>query len=130
MVVSKNPFFNAIAVAAGTMVALGGSTIVVSGIGIAVAKQVSRARKMKVGTSCCQCKGEGFLPCDVCLRTCVVRCRPAKSMSDIMRETKNKKMKQAPGQQVDVPPAVYYSCPACGTSGYQRCLNCLGDGRV
>jgi hypothetical protein len=132
--VGRNPFLTAVAVGSGTMVALGGSTIVVSAVGIALAKRVARARKLKSALSCCQCNGEGYLPCDVCLRTCIVRCREPKSIRDIMLETKQAKVDRGlPGADraadPSVPP-VYCSCPACGTSGYQRCMNCLGDGKV
>lgn len=39
-----NPIFTAVGVGVGTMVAMGGSTIVVSGLGMAVAKRVMKAR--------------------------------------------------------------------------------------
>jgi len=141
------PFLTAVAVGTGTMFALGGSTIVVSGVGIAVAKRIARAKKLKTASPCRQCAGEGYLPCDVCLRTCVVRCRAPRSMREIMLEARNAE-KLGKGRKVvgrgeedrgpgasrsastSASPPVYCSCPACGTSGFQRCVNCLGDGRV
>ncbi len=128
----------AVAVGAGTMVALGGSTILVSGMGIAVAKQVARTKKLKMARPCSQCAGEGYLACDVCLRTCIVRCRQPRSMRDIIKESRSKSSAPREGcepansEMAPTAPVlpVYCSCPACGTSGYQRCLNCLGDGRL
>ena len=128
--VGRNPFLTAVAVGTGTMVALGGSTILVSGIGIAVAKRVARTKKLKTARPCSECGGEGYLACDVCLRTCIVRCRAPRSMRDIMLESRSKSsaaLKGGEPSSVETPPAVpvYCSCPACGTSGYQRCVNCL-----
>lgn len=125
----------AVAVGAGTMVALGGSTILVSGMGIAVAKRVARTKKLKRAQPCSQCGGEGYLACDVCLRTCIVRCRAPKSMRDIIKDSRSKSLAARKGGEpapAETPPdmPVYCSCPACGTSGYQRCVNCLGDGKV
>lgn len=74
----------------------------------------------KSGTPCPQCEGEGFVSCDICQGTCIVRCRAPKPMSQILRESRIKNLNE-------VVPATYCSCPACGTSGWQRCLNCLGD---
>jgi hypothetical protein len=133
--VGRNPFFTAVAVGAGTMVALGGSTILVSGMGIAVAKRVARTKRLKMARPCSQCGGEGYLACDVCLRTCIVRCRAPRSMRDIMNDSRSRSSAARKGAEpttAETTPAVpvYCSCPACGTSGYQRCLNCLGDGRV
>lgn len=39
-----NPFLTAVGVGVGTMVTMGGTTIVVSGIGMAIAKRITRAR--------------------------------------------------------------------------------------
>lgn len=41
------PFFTAIGVGIGSMAAMGGATIVVSGVAMAVAKQVTRATKVR-----------------------------------------------------------------------------------
>jgi hypothetical protein len=60
-----NPFFTAIGVGVGTMVAMGGSTIVVSGLGMAVAKRVVKARQvcmltMFVSRVRCECDDDAY----------------------------------------------------------------------
>lgn len=147
------PFFTAIGVGIGSMAAMGGATIVVSGVAMAVAKQVTRTTRvrntlfffdcnlyvsrkqqfnavnffivsqMKHAMPCAQCSGEGFVPCQICMGTCVVRCRAPRSMRQLLRES------DINGGTINVE-AAQCSCPACGTSGWQRCVNCLGSGKI
>eukprot|EP00890_Picochlorum_soloecismus_P004417 jgi/Picsp_1/4977/NSC_02340-R1_hypothetical protein CHLNCDRAFT_140956 [Chlorella variabilis] len=117
------PFLTAIGVGIGSMAAMGGATIVVSGVAMAVAKQVTRATRMKHALPCAQCRGEGFVICQICMGTCVVRCRAPRSMKQLLRESDTN------GGALNVETA-QCSCPACGTSGWQRCLNCLGSGKI
>jgi hypothetical protein len=42
-----NPFVTAVGVGVGTMVAMGGTTMVVSGIGISIAKRINRSRMVR-----------------------------------------------------------------------------------
>lgn len=87
---------------------------------MAAENDVSLNVQLKSASACSQCDGEGYLSCQICHGSCIVRTRKPQRMSQIMKGNENSENE----------PAVYCSCPACGTSRYQRCLNCLGLGKV
>ncbi|PRW56352.1 hypothetical protein C2E21_5308 [Chlorella sorokiniana] len=118
-----SPLLTAVGASAGTFVVLGGTTAIVSGVALSVAKRVVRARRNAAATSCAQCTGSGFLPCQICMGHGVLRCRAPVRRSQLARKLR-------PQAEAAAAPPVQCSCPGCGTTRLQRCLNCLGEGRV
>ena len=80
---------------------------------------------MKHAVPCAGCRGTGHLPCDVCRGRGIVRARAPRTMKQLLEEARSKAGGGAPP-----PPAVDLICPACGCTMEQRCLNCLGIGKV
>jgi hypothetical protein len=56
----------------------------------------------------------------------ILRCRQPVSMKQLQRRSSS----QAAGGNSEAEPTAVCSCPACGTTRLQRCLNCLGEGKV
>ncbi|KAK9815802.1 hypothetical protein WJX72_009750 [[Myrmecia] bisecta] len=65
-------------------------------------------RKAKVAAPCLSCTGMGKRPCQCCKGKLVLDYQPFESP-----QTKR-----------------WCVCPACSAKGLQKCLNCLGSGRV
>lgn len=122
----RSPFLTAVGAGAGTMITLGGATFLVSGAVLSVAKRVVRQRKMAAATTCTLCQGTGFLACQVCMGKAIIRCRPPVSL----KQLKKRQQPPAAGSDGGGSTAIMCSCPACGATRQQRCLNCLGEGRV
>ena len=56
----------------------------------------------------------------------ILRCRQPVSMKQLQRRSRP----QAGGGDGEAEPTAVCSCPACGTTRLQRCLNCLGEGQL
>jgi hypothetical protein len=118
----RSPLVVAGAAAAGTVLVMGGATMAVSGVALAVVRQVNKRRHARLASQCAECGGGGYVPCEVCRGAAVLRCRAPVRLRDLGR--------RKPAQPGDAGAASYCSCPACGTTMRQRCLNCLGEGAV
>lgn len=122
------PLVAAIGAGTVTMVAMGGATMLVSSLALGVAKNVSKQRQRKLAIQCRVCQGNCYVPCDVCLGRGIIRTRRPRSMKQILLEAKGGKSSN--GISATENEAVMCTCPACGTTLQQRCLNCLGEGSV
>eukprot|EP00887_Chlorella_sp_A99_P002909 scaffold6.g2909.t1 len=107
----------------GTLMALGGATLAVSTLGLSVVKVVVKQRKMKAATECTVCKGTGYLKCGLCRGRAILHCRAPVKLSQLRR-------RKAAGADSGAANVAQCACPACGTTLEQRCLNCLGEGKV
>ena len=58
----------------------------------------------------------------------VLRCRAPVRRSQLAR--KLRPQAGSGGDAAAAAPPVQCACPGCGTTRVQRCLNCLGEGRV
>jgi predicted RNA-binding Zn-ribbon protein involved in translation (DUF1610 family) len=105
------------------MAVMGGTTLLVSSVALGVVKRVVRARRLSAATPCAPCGGAGYVACDVCRGRRVVSCRAPRSLRQLRAEAGGR------GGGA-VAPSVDVACPACGATTVQRCLNCLGEGRV
>ena len=76
-----------------------------------------------MATACSECAGSGYRRCEVCSGRAVIRCREPVPLRLLAKQKE-----AAPGAAPA--PTAMCSCPACGTTLQQRCLNCLGEGRV
>lgn len=197
----KSPLFVGVAASAGTFLAMGATTLVVSSVTLSVAKRVIKQRKVwsstcrkrecaqtasaslerrtvlappnsrpfapprrsssppcpalpapapdtsaatsaRVGGSCCPLRL--VLCCTVCMRSAASLCLYTRSLQAPMlpvspwvagravvrsRAPVPLKALVSKAGQPPVPP-VLAACPGCGTTLQQRCLNCLGEGRV
>ncbi|KAI3436389.1 hypothetical protein D9Q98_005806 [Chlorella vulgaris] len=119
----RSPLLTALGAGTGTFVAMSVVTGLVSAATLKVAKQVVHHRKMKVATQCLACDGVGYLRCQVCMGKGIVRCRQPVPMRLLRRQKP-----PAAGDPSRAP--VMCSCPACGTTRTQRCLSCVGEGKL
>jgi hypothetical protein len=78
-----------------------------------------------VATPCAACRATGYLPCQVCRGRAVITCRVPRSLLQLARDRGG-----AGGADEVLGATTQCTCPACGTTMQQRCLNCLGEGRV
>ena len=135
--------------------AMSGATLLVSTVALGVVKRVTHKRRVRelalnckariaharppcdhlapslsaqmlTATACTQCQGEGYVRCDICMGRSIVRCRPPRTMRQLMLEYRG----VSEGGEDAAAAPMECECPACGTSMYQRCLNCLGEGKV
>lgn len=122
----RSPLLTAVGAGAGTFVTLTFVTGAVSGVALSVAKRVLRHRKMAVATKCSVCDASGFMSCQVCMGKAIIRCRQPVSLKQLRRRSRP----AAAGEGGEAGGVVHCACPGCGTTRLQRCLNCLGDGKV
>jgi len=101
----------ALVASGGTILALGGATMVVSTVSMGVARAVMNQRKKQYAVPCTICSGHKKVKCDVCTGQKVIRYHPFKELPLATRS----------------PPT---ACAMCNASGEQVCLNCLGDGTI
>ncbi|CAN4119652.1 unnamed protein product [Withania somnifera] len=93
--------------ATGSIVFLGGA-ITISALTTSLLRRRALINKEKFGKLCDYCRGKGFYKCKVCKGNGTIRWSPLHD-------------------PVFVNPCL---CPTCDGHKVQRCLNCLGDGRV
>ncbi|KAK4734527.1 hypothetical protein AABB24_026223 [Solanum stoloniferum] len=93
--------------ATGSIVLLGGA-ISISALTTSVLRRKALINKEKFGKLCLSCRGKGFYKCKLCKANGTIKWSPLYD-------------------PVFVNPCV---CPTCEGNKIQRCLNCLGDGRV
>ncbi|KAJ8551177.1 hypothetical protein K7X08_000547 [Anisodus acutangulus] len=93
--------------ATGSIVLVGGA-ITISALTTCILRRKALINKEKFGKICSYCRGNGFYKCKVCKGNGTIRWSPLYD-------------------PVFVNPCV---CPTCDGHRVQRCLNCLGDGRV
>ncbi|XP_009600896.1 uncharacterized protein [Nicotiana tomentosiformis] len=93
--------------AKGSIVLIGGS-ITISALTTSILRRKALINKEKLGKFCGCCKGKGFYICKLCKGNGTIRWSPLYD-------------------PVFINPCV---CPTCDGQKVQRCLNCLGDGRV
>jgi predicted RNA-binding Zn-ribbon protein involved in translation (DUF1610 family) len=109
------------------MVVMSGATLAVSSVALGVMRTVTRRQQRSKSKPCTRCNGNGFLyPCDVCLGKAVIRSRAPRTFKQLLAEARGKGAKSVAPEDLQV----QCSCPACGTTMHQRCLNCLGEGAV
>ncbi|KAI8472496.1 MAG: hypothetical protein J3K34DRAFT_413847 [Monoraphidium minutum] len=93
----------------GTILAIGGATMLVSTVSMGVARAVVMEKKKKLAVSCEVCKGRAKLTCDVCGGERAVKFHPFNTLALHARTP-------------------YCVCAMCAGAGDQACLNCLGEG--
>lgn len=93
----------------GTVLAIGGATMLVSTVSMGVARAVVMEKKKKLAVSCEVCRGRAKVTCDVCAGERAVKYHPFQALALHARTP-------------------YCVCTMCGGEGEQTCLNCLGAG--
>ncbi|KAL4534516.1 hypothetical protein Ndes2437B_g05301 [Nannochloris sp. 'desiccata'] len=102
---------------------MGGSTIAVASVSLAVVQTISTQRKMKNAVPCKACSGTGHRSCEICLGKGIIRARAPRTMRQMMQEVRGG------GASVALQP-IDLICPACGCTLEQKCLNCVGKGKI
>uniref|UniRef100_A0A7R9V414 Uncharacterized protein n=1 Tax=Chlamydomonas euryale TaxID=1486919 RepID=A0A7R9V414_9CHLO len=97
--------------AGGTLLVLGGSTVVLSSVSMAVTKAVVDRTKKKSMVSCAVCEGDKTQVCSVCEGERTLKYIPEKHV--------------IPGSKVAT---TMCACTMCEGVGQQTCVNCLGEG--
>uniref|UniRef100_A0A3Q7FEV1 Uncharacterized protein n=1 Tax=Solanum lycopersicum TaxID=4081 RepID=A0A3Q7FEV1_SOLLC len=93
--------------ATGSIVLLGGA-VSISALTTSVLRHKALINKAKFGKLCLYCRGIGFYKCKLCNANGTIKWSPLYD-------------------PLFINPCV---CPTCEGNKIQRCLNCLGDGRV
>ncbi len=79
--------------------------------------------QMKHAVPCTACKGTGLRRCEICLGKGIIRARAPRTMRQMMQEARG-------GRGSVVTQPMDLICPACGSTLEQKCLNCVGKGKV
>ncbi|KAL6767085.1 hypothetical protein ACKKBG_A38515 [Auxenochlorella protothecoides x Auxenochlorella symbiontica] len=107
----------------GTLVCVGGATLLVSSAGLHAVKAVVKHRQAKRLVACQPCRATGYRSCDICHGEKLMLCRAPVSARSL-------KQQQAQSAAAQPEAQVLCVCPACGSTAKQRCLNCLGTGKA
>lgn len=105
---AMRPLAAALGSAAGTLVALGGTTLLVTSVALGAVKTVVKRRQKIHAKPCIICKGQKTTPCQVCKGRAVLDWQP---FADPMT-------------------ARVCLCPGCKGCKQSKCLNCLGEGET
>ena len=80
--------------------------------------------QMKNAVPCTVCGGTGTRRCEICCGKGIIRARAPRTMRQMMQDARGGNKSTSSPQPIDL------ICPACGSTLEQRCLNCLGKGKV
>lgn len=104
-------FARFVLVAGGTLYALGVATVIVSSVGVSIAKTITQEQQKDKAKSCTSCKGAKKVKCEVCLGGRIIKHRPVR---DVPANSAN----------------LWTACAMCDAKGDHNCVHCSGEGVI